>query len=165
MDKSLDAPRSIATTCTTLFCVGPPHRLCIWDNLPEAIADFAKQTYAARDLTVVEKSDNSVYSMLPDRLLYFGHIVLALTQVLQGLSDLLGYLQEQSFEIDLGFNMICLLAWHKNPIEMVLTIPLLQERTVLAVKHIHKLFNAIKKSVLPFNEAISISSYNSTSTK
>lgn len=139
-----------------------PHCQCFWDSLPEAVEEFASRNFTVRDLIPVAHDDLSYYSMLPARLTQIGQMILALTQVIQGLADFLHQDRGVAFTLDPNFSLIRLLAWHENPTEMVLTLPVLQDRAQLAVKHIKKLFNAARAALLPYEEARSVSSFNST---
>lgn len=140
-----------------------PHCLCLWENLPLAVEEFASRKFTMHDLVPFDRKDVTFYSMLADRLMQFGQIILALTQVIQGLSDFLHASRNVLFLIDPNFVMLRLLAWHDNPTHMVLTLQVLQERAVLAVKHVKRLFNNVRRSlVVTHAEAQSISSFNST---
>ncbi len=139
-----------------------PHCQCFWDLLPEAVEEFASRDFSVRDLIPVAHDDLSFYSMLPARLTQIGQMILALTQVIQGLADFLHQDRGVIFTLDPNFTLIRLLAWHENPTEMVLTLPVIQDRARLAVKHIKKLFNQARTALLPYEEARSVSSYNST---
>ncbi|KAF8176550.1 hypothetical protein BJ912DRAFT_857340, partial [Pholiota molesta] len=139
-----------------------PHNQFIWEDLPSAVETFAEYEFSVRDLIPTDLDDTTCYSVLPARLLAFGHTIIALSQVIQGLSEFLREDSKAVFSIDPGFVMLRLLAWHDNPTEMVLTVPILQERSIIAIRHCKKLFNRIRRSFLTFDEAESVTSYNST---
>ncbi|KAF8182540.1 hypothetical protein BJ912DRAFT_854095, partial [Pholiota molesta] len=139
-----------------------PHNQFLWEDLPSAVASFAEYRFSAHDLVPYDGADNTFYSVLPARLLSFGHTIIALSQVIQGLAEFLREDTKAVFTIDPNFAMLRLLAWHDNPTEMVLTVPILQERCRIAVRHCKKLFNRVRKQFLTYDEAESVSSYNST---
>lgn len=118
-----------------------PHCQCLWENLPEAVEVFAEKVFTAHDLIPTDQGDLTFYSLHLDRLMLYGQLLVALTQVIQGLGDFLKQRRNVLFVIDPNFHMLRLLAWHYNPTEMVLTVPILQERALLAVKHIKSLIN------------------------
>ncbi|KJA12994.1 hypothetical protein HYPSUDRAFT_114460, partial [Hypholoma sublateritium FD-334 SS-4] len=139
-----------------------PHCQCLWENLPEAVEVFAEKVFSAHDLIPFDQGDLTFYALHSDRLMLYGQLVVALTQVIQGLGDFLKQNRSVSFVIDLNFHMLRLLAWHDNPTEMVLTIPILQERSLLAVKHIKSLINHVRRTLVEHGETQLVSSYNST---
>lgn len=139
-----------------------PHCQCFWDSLPDAVEEFTSRDFTVRDLVPVAQDDLSFYSMLAPRLNQIAQMELALTQVLQGLTDFLQQDRGVAFTLDPNFNLVRLLAWHDNPTEMILTLPVIQDRARLAVKHIKKLFNQVRANLLPYDETKSVSSYNST---
>ncbi|KAF9471030.1 hypothetical protein BDN70DRAFT_820546, partial [Pholiota conissans] len=139
-----------------------PHNQFLWEDLPSAVETFVDYKFTSHDLIPYDQQDTTFYTVHPARLLSYGHIIVALSQVLQGLVTFLHEENKTVFTIDPGFAMLRLLAWHDNPMEMVLTVPVLQERSKVALRHSKKLFNRVRRQFLTFDEAQSVSSYNSS---
>ncbi|KAF9547624.1 hypothetical protein CPC08DRAFT_600362, partial [Agrocybe pediades] len=70
--------------------------------------------------------------------------------------------KKSSFAVDINYSLLRLLAWHSKPNEIMLTVPLLQQRCEIAVIHIKKYFNKICSIFTDDERAESITSYNSS---
>lgn len=66
-----------------------PRRQRLRENLPEAVEVFAKKVFSAHDLIPVDRGDLAFYSLHSDRVMLYGKLILALTQVIQGLGAFL----------------------------------------------------------------------------
>ena len=102
------------------------------------------------------------YSLHREHLLEIAHIVLALTQILRAFADYFFQNRERALAVDPKFQLVRTLAWHANSSHILLTIPILQKRCKVAVAHVNKFLNQLKQAFLHFEDALSVSSYNSS---
>ncbi|KJA21720.1 hypothetical protein HYPSUDRAFT_140150, partial [Hypholoma sublateritium FD-334 SS-4] len=134
---------------------------CTWDNLQEAAENLETHVLTDADFRVYKKDEHRYYSMRI-QIEETAKIVIALSQVLQGLSDYFFAEGTRSFSLDPYYKFTKLLAWHNNLDEMKATWIVLMKRVRLAVKHIKRYFNKLRAVLSDLGDAYSDSSYNST---
>lgn len=139
------------------------HKMCYWEDLPSAVQAFATTSVGYSD--ILSRSVNeelTFYSLHREHLLEIAHIVLALTQILRAFADYFFQSRDCALAVDPNFHLLRTLAWHDSSSHILLMIPVLQKRCKVAVAQIYKFLNQLKSAFLPFEEAHSVSSYDSS---
>ncbi|KAF8164338.1 hypothetical protein BJ912DRAFT_1068412 [Pholiota molesta] len=136
---------------------------CNYENLPNLVETVTATKLTVNDLIEYNSITGTKFYSFHSKLLDLGLALQALTQILRAFTDFFYGHDASSFYPDRDFKLLRLLAWHTQPEEMVATYKVLQRRCSLAVVHVTKHLNKIKKVfLLDREEAFSVSSYNST---
>ncbi|KAJ7503819.1 hypothetical protein B0H11DRAFT_1710594, partial [Mycena galericulata] len=134
--------RDVIIRCTTV------HRLYFWVTLEEAIEEFSTIKVSVSDLWAygTEDADNMpVYSLGKYLLERMGHIVLALTQVLEGIFEFIKRPHRDRFLVDPEWKLLRLMEENFSPSTIILTFATMQFRLTKAMKHAALHLNSIKR--------------------
>lgn len=116
------------TVRNVLIRMSVPPKNCLWSTLATAVEDFTSHKFSLDELIQHNESNSPsvYYSLHKELLLEVAHIVVALSQVLDGWADFFYMGKGVSFEVDPGYKMIRILAWHDKPLNIILTGGILQ---------------------------------------
>ncbi|KAJ7458100.1 hypothetical protein FB451DRAFT_1046838, partial [Mycena latifolia] len=141
-----------------------PHLELIWETLSDGIAGLLTLHHPSMFLRSLEreKGQPQLLCISPDILVVFGHICLAVQQVLNGLAQFLNKSDCQRFVLDPRHRFLLLMEGHDSRSEIAFAFLTLQTRLHNADIHIKNYLNSIQQI---FTNTISdeqISSVDST---
>ncbi|KAJ7430924.1 hypothetical protein FB451DRAFT_1198540 [Mycena latifolia] len=141
-----------------------PHLELIWETLSDGIAGLLTLHHPSAFLRSLEreKGQPQLFCISPDILVVFGHICLAVQQVLDGLAQFLNKSDRQRFVLDPRHRFLLLMEGHDSRSEIAFAFLTLQTRLRNADIHIKNYLNSIQQI---FTNTISderISSVDST---
>ncbi|KAF8135889.1 hypothetical protein K438DRAFT_1514017, partial [Mycena galopus ATCC 62051] len=124
-----------------------PHINLNWETLEEGISQF-KEEKPSKHALLVFKHPNQVsntYSLGAFYLDRFAHLVLAATQILDGLNDFLGNPPQKRFLLDPGWKFMRIMELDGSRTIILMTFATLQLRLVNAGLHIRKFLQTVQR--------------------
>ncbi|KAJ7429067.1 hypothetical protein B0H11DRAFT_1770261, partial [Mycena galericulata] len=124
------------------------HCLYFWVTLPEAIKEFSTIKVSMSELWTYGTEDAEhipVYSLGNYLLERIGHIVLALTQVLEGIFEFIKRPHRDRFLVDPEWKYLRLMEENYSPSTIILTFATMQFRLTKAMKYAALHLNSIKR--------------------
>lgn len=121
-----------------------PHRLLVWSDMDSAIDIMRELRPQLTELLAFKEQGGIMYSIGSARLTRFGHLVLAVQQVLDALWTFLGRQRRDSFILDPGFMFLRILERYSSRTRILMDFGILQHRIQVASVHIRRTFNWIK---------------------
>ncbi|KAF8187318.1 hypothetical protein K438DRAFT_1549660, partial [Mycena galopus ATCC 62051] len=135
------------TLCDIVMGWSQPHITLNWETLEEGIAKFKEEKTARHGLLEFRhpSSTSTVYSLGSFYLDRFAHLVLAVTQILDGLNKFLGNCPQKSFLLDPEWKFLHLMELNSSRTVILMMFTTLQLRLVNASLHIRKFLQTVQR--------------------
>ncbi|KAF8146253.1 hypothetical protein K438DRAFT_1535626, partial [Mycena galopus ATCC 62051] len=121
-----------------------PHINLNWETLDEGILKFNEEKPVKLGLLVFKNQDQTSYSLGSFLLERFAHLVLAATQILDGLNEFLGNPANKRFQLDPGWKFLRMMELDSSRNIILMTFATLQLRLTNAGRHIHKYLHTVQ---------------------